>query len=186
MAENNIFLQQSSAHFDFIIYLETSKPNQINPKFRALHLCRHGSSQPSNTLHQNGYAEYYADNMMTTRQVHTSYHANSNSGYHSNPTISTSYPSNNSGNPGMSPTPNISVMYLNKKDNLANNPNVARTYVDPGHANPGIKRTIQDYSGTLEISVDEDQCSNPSNYGDAPLRPSTGDVIYTQPGKCLS
>ena len=149
--------------------------------------------------------------MMTTRQVHTSYHANSNSGYHSNPTISTSYPSNNavylnnnaaypsnnpgvvtrafvedSGNPGTPPTPNISVMYLNKKDNVANNPNVARTYVDPGYANPGIKRTIQDYSGTLEISVDEDQYSNPSNYGDAPLRPSTGDVIYTQPGKCLS
>ena len=145
---------------------------------------------------------------MTTGQVHASYHANSNRGYHSNPTISTTYPSNNavylnnnagypskntggvtrafvenSANPGMSPTPSISVTYLNKNDNIANNPNVATTYVESGHTNPGIKKTIQDYSGTLQISVDEDQYSNPGNYGDAPLRPSMGDVIYTQPGK---
>ena len=67
---------------------------------------------------------------------------------------------------------------------IARNPNVAMTYVDdPGHVNPGLKKTIQDYNGTLQISVDHDQQhGGPSNYGDAPLRPSTGDVIYTQPG----
>ena len=130
--------------------------------------------------------------MTTTRQVHTTYTNNDtavNHGYHNNvAVVNPGYPGNNgtisthvehSGNRSVPVMSNVSLTYVPQDEN---NPNIARTYIDPGHANPGLNRTIRDNNGTLQISVDKQQFGGTGDYGDAPLRPYTGDVIYSQPG----
>lgn len=162
--------------------------------------CRNNSnasSLPSSTLHQNGYAEYYADNM-TTRPINTTnYQGNPSRTYieHSgSPPVFISPPRTYVeqvgnpevySNPTVPPNPNISFHVVDQVDNmpLGNSATiVARTQNDPGYANPGSARTFRDNSGTLQIRVDGQHYGSSSDYGDLPLRPSTGDVIYSQPG----
>ncbi len=44
-------------------------------------------------------------------------------------------------------------------------------------------RRYADQNGTLKISVSEDQYNRGIDYGDAPLKPYRGDIIYTEPGR---
>ena len=74
--------------------------------------------QPSNSMHQNGYTDFYADSMMQQRRRHHS-----------------------------------------------------------------ADRRYADQNGTLKISVSEDQYNRGIDYGDAPLKPYRGDIIYTEPGR---
>ena len=114
-----------------------------------------------------------------------------NHGYQNNVgVVNPGYPRNSgtithmehSGNRRVPAMPNVSLTYVGHEENVHSNPSVARAFVDPGHANPALNRTIRDNTGTLQISVDEQKFGGTGDYGDAPLRPYTGDVIYSQPG----